>query len=191
MAQDMPTVTPDPAPNWTITDVLDDITYSNIHPQFCPHIPDVRVQYHDELIQNQTPAANESLPQFNDDSIHQLPTPGEIGIPTLRMMQSVAFQANHPTKPFQLHIDGGSNRSVTDDKSLLIHYRKIRKTTMNGASQEGPILTCIGEGYLPWRANNGTYIFVKCLYSPDVAETILSPTDICLTCTTDFNAWCE
>ncbi len=62
---------------------------------------------------------------------------------------------------------------------------------MNGASQEGPILTCVGEGYLPWCANNGDYIFVKCLYSPDVAKTILSPTDVCLTYNTDFNAWSQ
>ncbi len=31
---------------------------------------------------------------------------------------------------------------------------------MNGASLEGPILTCIGEGYLLWRANNGEHLFV-------------------------------
>jgi hypothetical protein len=62
---------------------------------------------------------------------------------------------------------------------------------MNGASNEGPILTCIGKGYLPWQASNGEYLFIKYFYSPDVAETILSPTDVCTTYNTDFCAWSQ
>jgi hypothetical protein len=186
----MPTVTPDPAPNRTIAEVIETVKHNNLHPQYCTHIPDVRVQIDDDSTLQHTMEGDVTSP-LDDSAIHLLPEHAEQRIPTFRMMQQVAFQVEHPTKPFHIHIDGGSNRSVSNDRSLLIHYRNIKKTTMNCASQEGPILTCTGERYLPWRANSGQYLFVKCLYSPEVAETILLPTDVCLTYNVDFNAWSQ
>ena len=49
---------------------------------------------------------------------------------------------------------------------------------MSGVSSEGPALVCTGVGYFPWRADNGEIVLVKCFYSEQAADTIISPTDI-------------
>jgi hypothetical protein len=118
-------------------------------------IPNLREHLNDEPILHKIAEENTVNNHNNETERHHLPEPGDLCIPIVRMMQCVAFQADHPTKPFRIHIDGGLNRSVTNDTSLLIHYRNIKKMEINGASNEGPILTCIGKGYLPWQASNG------------------------------------
>jgi hypothetical protein len=44
-------------------------------------------------------------------------------------------------------------------------------------------------GYIPWVADTAKTVFVKCYYSKNAAETILSPTDIVATHITDIHAW--
>jgi hypothetical protein len=101
-------------------DVLDTIVHEQIHPQFCIDIPKIREESNENIPVHQIAEEN-TVPTTNTGhEIHNLPDPGNPTIPILWMIQSLAFQADHPTKPFRILIDGGLNRSVTDDKSLLI-----------------------------------------------------------------------
>jgi hypothetical protein len=60
---------------------------------------------------------------------------------------------------------------------------------MNGVSADGPALYCTGMGYLPWKADDGETLLVKCYYSEEAADTIVSPTDVVINHTEDFHAW--
>lgn len=50
-------------------------------------------------------------------------------------------------------------------------------------------LVCTGIGYLPWQADTGELLYVKCYYSQDAADTIISPTDIVINNGNDYTAW--
>ncbi len=88
-------------------------------------------------------------------------------------------------------MDGGANRSVTNDATILTGYRNIKKYAMNGVSAEGPAIQCTGLGLLPWKADAGETIFIKCYYSTNAAETIISPTDVVHNHMADLNAWSQ
>lgn len=88
-----------------------------------------------------------------------------------------------------MHIDGGANRSITNDRSQLIRYRNIKKYPMSGVAANEPALVCTGLGYLPWQADNGEVVLVKCYYSERAAETIVSPNDIVTNHIQDFFSW--
>ncbi len=60
---------------------------------------------------------------------------------------------------------------------------------MSGVSAEGPAIVCTGLGYFPWQADTGEIVLVKCYYSEDAADTILSPTDIVINNITNFEGW--
>ena len=92
---------------------------------------------------------------------------------------------------YRLHIDGGANMSITNDTNLLINYRNIRKQPIAGISDDSPALYATGAGYLPWKAQNGEIILVKCFYSSQAADTIISPTDVVINKYTDFRAWTQ
>lgn len=62
---------------------------------------------------------------------------------------------------------------------------------MNGINGDTPALYCTGLGLLPWRAPDGNTLMVKCYYSADAADTIVSPTDVVITELTDYNAWTQ
>jgi hypothetical protein len=42
------------------------------------------------------------------------------------------------------------------------------------------LFIALGRDFLPWRADNGDILLVKCYFSPQVIETIISPTDVVL-----------
>jgi hypothetical protein len=52
-----------------------------------------------------------------------------------------------------------------------------------------PALHCTGIGFIPWKANNGEILLVKCYYSNIATYTIVSPKDMVLNHTADFHAW--
>jgi dUTP pyrophosphatase len=60
---------------------------------------------------------------------------------------------------------------------------------MAGVSSDGPALVCTGVGYLPWQADNGQTVLVKCYYSIDAADTIISPTDIVINNISNYKGW--
>ena len=74
--------------------------------------------------------------------------------------------------------DGGANRSVTSSKDILVHYEPIDDYAINGVKDGEPAIVCIGKGYLPWRANTGEIILIRCFYCPNASGTIISPSDV-------------
>ena len=74
--------------------------------------------------------------------------------------------------------DGGANRSVTSSKDLLLHFEEIANYGINGVKEGEAAIVCTGRGFLPWRANSGEIILIRCLYCAEASGTILSPSDV-------------
>jgi len=108
-----------------------------------------------------------------------------------RLLQKALVLSDLPYTTIQVQVDGGANRSITNNRSYLLNFRNIKKYPMNGVNAEGPALMCTGIGYLPWKADTAEVVLVKTYYSTDAAETLISPTDIVVNNYTDLNAWTQ
>jgi hypothetical protein len=104
-------------------------------------------------------------------------------------MQQALAMSILPYSQIRVQVDGGANRSITNDKSYLLQFRNIKKYPMLGVNADGPALMCTGLGYLPWKADNGEVLLVKTYYAADAAETLVSPTDVVVNNLTNLNAW--
>jgi hypothetical protein len=110
---------------------------------------------------------------------------------TARLLQRVWPKTSHNVPQVRVNIDGGANRSLTNDRSHLISFRNIKRYPMAGVAVDINALVCTGVGYLPWQADDGTMVLVKCYYSPNAAEAIISPTDVIVNNASDFTAWSQ
>lgn len=90
---------------------------------------------------------------------------------------------------FHVHLDGGANVSITNNKNNLINYRDIGSFAMAGVSHEQPAIYCNGIGDLPWCSDDGTVLLAKCYYSEHAADTIISPTDVVIHNIHEYYAW--
>jgi hypothetical protein len=70
-------------------------------------------------------------------------------------MQKAWSLAQATSHSVRVHVDGGANRSLTNNKSQLLHFKNIKKYPMAGVSSDGPVLVCTSVGYLPWQADTG------------------------------------
>ncbi len=61
---------------------------------------------------------------------------------------------------------------------------------MSSAGGELDII-CTGIGYIPWRSQNGQTVLIKCYYSPNAPETIVSPSDIVLSHFNMYHSWTQ
>jgi len=95
-----------------------------------------------------------------------------------------------PSNPIQLNVVGGANRSITNNSSLLINYRNIKPYYMSSGSTHNDI-KCTGLGYFLWTSPSGKCILVKCFYSQQAADTIISPSDIVLNHLSKYNSWTQ
>jgi hypothetical protein len=111
-------------------------------------------------------------------------------ITSIRLMQSAATHAFPIQNTIKLHIDGGANRSITNDINLLINYKNIKTYRMSSAGGENDI-ACTGVGYLPWRSDTGETILIKCYFSQNAPETIISPSDIVMNHMSTYHAWTQ
>ena len=112
-------------------------------------------------------------------------------IPIIRTVQYVQVE-NQPIPPhFVVQLDGGANRSITNNPNLLQNFRHIRRYAMTGISDGEPALYCTGKGYLMWRAATGETLAVSCYYSSQASETIISPTDVVLNHIGTYKAWSQ
>jgi len=146
-----------------------------------------------------TPTESTPIPVYEDPIIHPIPSiPNTVpedeyffkqDIPPILPNKVVTRAMAPPLTNVQVHVDGGANRSVTNNIHLLTGYRDIKRYPLNGVSGDGPAVYCTGSGYLPWKADSQTSVFIKCYYSKDVAETIDSLTDVVMNHLTDINAW--
>jgi hypothetical protein len=105
-------------------------------------------------------------------------------------MQSAATHAFPIQNTIKLHIDGGANRSITNDINLLLNYKNIKTYRMSSAGGENDI-ACTGVGYLPWRSDTGETILIKCYFSQNAPETIISPSDIVMNHMSTYHAWTQ
>ena len=85
--------------------------------------------------------------------------------------------------------DGGANRSVTPNKELLINYKPIKNYAVNGIQKGDPALQCTGMGYLPWQADIGELLLVRCLYCNEASGTIISPSDVNMQYKSIYDGW--
>ncbi len=198
-----------PSPNWEFTDIRDEIDNDTIKICTLNHCTDIITEHESITDTLNTPTCipfpmdvdgNKEYippaPNITHDSglTHSLVTNATSHITENNVVHIFQHALNHPTpidKSFWIHIDGGANRSVTNDSSMLVSYKNIRSIPMDGVSADGPAITCTGMGFLPWGSDNKQLILVKCYYSSSVAETSISPTDIVVTKYTEFNAWCQ
>jgi hypothetical protein len=93
--------------------------------------------------------------------------------------------------PIQIQIDGGANRSITSRQELLHRFKSTTAYPIYGVNKDDVALQCVGRGYLPWVAENGDTLYVPMFYSPDAAETIISPTDVVMSHHHLFCAWAQ
>ena len=78
----------------------------------------------------------------------------------------------------EMQNDGGANRSVTNYKNILIHYKSIEPYPINGINSNEPAIHCIGFGYIPWKSLTYNTLLIPCYCCPQATGTIISPTDI-------------
>lgn len=165
-----------------------------LHPTYAPLEPTLSVIH---LLEHVLPSENisplQALPPTLGNSQHQMFDPGENRLvkATTRILKKGPAALNYPKVPICIHIDGGANRSITNDITILHNFKYIKKYPMNGVNGDAPALYCKGVGLLPWKAPTGDTLLLKCYYSAEAAKTIISPTDAVITSNTDFNTWTQ
>ena len=80
---------------------------------------------------------------------------------TTMLMKKAWSVAQVNSDSLRVHVDGGANRSLTNNKNQLINYKNIKKYPMSGISSEGPDLVCIGVGFFRWQSDIGELVLVK------------------------------
>jgi hypothetical protein len=159
----------------------------NIHPNIQQTAP--RLDKNDITI-IPTPVLTPSPTNKSTTNIQQLKDYHELqqsNLTTIRYIQRAYKTAKTPTLPIRVNIDGGANRSITNDITILSNFKNIKSYSIDGVA--GHALNCTGKGILPWRADSGEILFVQCYYSDNATETIISPTDVVINKTDDLYAW--
>jgi hypothetical protein len=105
-------------------------------------------------------------------------------------MQAAQSHPISPAQTVQLHIDGGANRPIMNQIDHLINVRNIKPYYMSSASSEN-VIKCTALGYLPWRSPQKDTLLVKCFYSQQAVDTIISPPDIVLNDLATFHSWTQ
>ena len=84
-------------------------------------------------------------------------------------------QLLHQYVNIRIHIDGGSNRSVTPDLRLLEDVQDIPPYHMHGASTHDIALTCTKVGTMKIVCVDDAIPKIHTYYAPTANETIVSP----------------
>jgi hypothetical protein len=95
------------------------------------------------------------------------------------------------TIQIRLQVDGGANRSLTNKKEYLSRYQPTQTYNIYGVTKDEIALQCTGKGYLPWPSDNGDILYIPCYYSPNAAETIISPTDVVMSHRHLYTGWAQ
>ena len=98
-------------------------------------------------------------------------------------------QIKDSTMQIKMHMDGGANRSVTDDIRLLNEVRNIKPYVMSGAQKDDASIICTKVGFITLLCQGHGSIKVRTFYSPDIAETIISPGDITSSNSNNYTVW--
>ena len=95
-------------------------------------------------------------------------------------------QAELGTTNFRLQVDGGANRSVTNNIDYLTTSWEIAPYRIGGI---GAGITCTAKGIFHIICSDGSVLPVEMFYSAEATETIVSPTDTVSNNSTDFDSW--
>ena len=95
----------------------------------------------------------------------------------------------HRVKLATAQNDSGANRSVTNQRNLLVHFKSIKPYAINGVKEGSPAIYCTGIGLLPWRADTGEVLLIKCLYCDQASGTIISPSDVNMQYREKYDGW--
>jgi hypothetical protein len=109
-------------------------------------------------------------------------------ISIIRLIRAATAMGTPLHQKLRLHIDGGANRSITNDATQLLQFKNIKPYPMSTAGGDSDLI-CTGVGYLPWKSTNGYTILIRCYYSKNAVDTIVSPSDIALNHLTPFHTW--
>jgi hypothetical protein len=108
------------------------------------------------------------------------------------------YSQTPPTRPQNpttiltwMQIDGGANRSLTNNKQLLSRFKTTTSYNIHGINKDDIALQCTDKGYLHWTSNNGDILYIPCYYSPEASETIMSPTDVLLSHKHLYTGWAQ
>ena len=85
--------------------------------------------------------------------------------------------------------DSGANRSVTNQKHLLINFKQIEPYAIKGVNEKEAAIHCTGWGYLPWKADTGEILLIQCLYCKESSGTIISPSNVNLQYQDKYDGW--
>jgi len=122
---------------------------------------------------------------------HQLYRNTKYNDPSIvRLLQRAKNTPFHVGENIQLHIDGGANRSITNNHKILIIYCNIKPYYMLSAS-EGDNIKCTAVGYIPWTSPDGACLLVKTYYSIQAVDTIISPSNIVLHYHSKYDSWTQ
>ena len=106
-------------------------------------------------------------------------------------MRKAACHIQPAIASYRLHLDSGANMSLTNDETKLINFRYIKRHAIAGVADGSPALYATGVGYLPWRSEDNKTLLVKCFYSHQAAETVISPNDVVLNHISDYSGWTQ
>ena len=137
------------------------------------HPPDMQhIYHHDVLLQDRL---NEDI-----DLQDAIPKTAHLQNETDAAALTLATvrQIKNKELNIKIHIDGGSNRSVTPSLELLDNITDIPPYHMFGASSDEVALTCNKVGVLRLPCNNHAVLPIRTYYSPQADETIISPGDV-------------
>mmetsp|Transcript_14552 Transcript_14552/g.20797 ORF Transcript_14552/g.20797 Transcript_14552/m.20797 type:complete len:1557 (+) Transcript_14552:1335-6005(+) len=145
-------------------------------------------------------AMNEAMPQprpISENSnryVSHHDAPQQIFDHSIPIIKHASYTT--PTSPaaifpshYVIQLDGGANRSITNNAALLINFKNIKRYAMSGIGNTDPALYCTGKGLLPWQAETGETLLVSCYYSHQASETLISPTDVVLNHIGTYKAW--
>jgi hypothetical protein len=108
----------------------------------------------------------------------------------IRLVQAAQTSTKIPQHSVQLHIDGGANRSITNNINYLLSVCNIKPYYVSSAGSDSDI-KCTAVGYLPWQSLEQETILVKCYYSAQASDTIISPSNIVLAHNALYHTWTQ
>lgn len=188
----MPEPEPPPIIDAVIRHIAHELTYAHTQHYLTENALDPPHLDFDQGIHHNTETKSiNNTDILGEETQHDLPLTKVLHnrLTTIRLMSTAASTLTTPA--YRLHIDGGANRSITPFKHHLLHFRNIKAYPILGVNKDDPALTVSGMGYLPWCAPDGTVILIKCLYSAQAADTIVSPTDVVLNHQSQYTAWAQ
>ena len=150
------------------------------------HPPDMQhIYHHDVLLQdrlNEDIDLQDAIPKTAH--LQNETDAAALTLATVRQIKNKALN-------IKIHIDGGSNRSVTPSLELLDNITDIPPYHMFGASSDEVALTCTKVGVLRLPCNNHAVLPIRTYYSPQADETIISPGDVTTSPDNPFEVWTQ